>query len=495
MNTITDKARELERIMRENAKGNLSRLGGLGIDEDTGNLTVVPYAGNARTPPAIVHDPDMGGRFGGVDVQVAVIRGDDLEKVMGAATPVRGCAYTLDDEGVAQIVMSSNPLAKGTKSSVVFCTELRTEHLMDKNIRTDDLRFVVHKDSDEEEVTVSEIYNGEYRIVPNVMVIPTKARRFALGCGLLESPILENKKVLFLGCGSMGADMVSHIAQAGVGHIILCDMDRVEASNLNRLRDATLADCGRLKVDVLAERVRGKNPYCEITKVAIDITQNEAMMDELLSGVDLAIVSTDNHASRTIMAKSLERVKRPCIYTRCTTRAESGDILITRPGECCYNCLFTQGADDAVDDWASAKKAGRLAAYARPEDMKHYKALPGISTDISSITSFAARLAIWELAKDDDENPFAELNAEFMGFNYFLFVNRREYVFKSSSWAPFDDSGHGKICPLRWYGARIPRMENCCTCGMAKGMLDSGEEESGLEAMCKAGFAKIANKH
>ena len=132
---------------------------------------------------------------------------------MGAATPVRGCAYTLDDEGVVQIVMSPNPLAKGTKSSVVFCTELQAEHFMGKNILEDDLRFVVHKNSDDEEVAVSEIYNGEYRTVPNVMVIPTKARRFTLGCGLLESPILENKKVLFLGCGSMGADMVSQMDQ------------------------------------------------------------------------------------------------------------------------------------------------------------------------------------------------------------------------------------------------------------------------------------------
>ena len=494
MNTMTDRARELERIMRDNAKGNLSRLGGLGIAEDTGNLTVVRYDGNGHVAPAIVHDPDMGGRFGAGDVQIAVVCADDLKQAMSIATPVSGYAYTLEDEGVSRIVMSPDSLSKGTVSRAVLCTEW--ESWKKAAVDIGNVRYIVHKDSVSGEVSVREICdNGGSRVVPHISVIPERARRYSLGAGLLESSLLENKKVLFLGCGSMGGDMIMHLAQAGTGRLVLCDMDRVESSNLNRLRDATLSDCGRLKVDVLAERVIGKNPYCEITKITSDITQNEVLMDELLCDVDLVIVSTDNHASRTVMAKALERVKRPCVYTRCTTRAEAGDVLITRPGECCYNCLFTQGADDAVDDWAAAKKAGRLAAYARPEDMKHYKVLPGISADISSITSFAARLAIWELVRDDEDNPFAEFNEEFLMFNYFLFVNRREYAFKNSSWAPFNNSGCGKICPQRWYGAAIPRLESCSTCGVAQGMIDDGKEEEGqLEEMCKAGFVNISKQ-
>lgn len=493
MNTMTDKARELEKIMRENARGNICRLGGLGIDEKNGNLTIVPRGGNDGMQHAIVHDPDVGGRFG-CGVSVAVILKDDLKRMSKATTSMDGWEYTIDAEGVTHLSLSPDPTAKGTVSAAMFCLggDLATHQGIDMN----QVRFVVERDVRNGDVSVCEVCsNGERRPIQNVMLIPAREERFALGTGLLESPILECKRVLFLGCGSMGADLVMHLVQAGIGHAVLCDMDRVEASNLNRLRDASLADCGRLKVDVLEERIRGKNPYCDVVKVSSDITQDESMMEELLHEVDLVIVSTDNHASRTLIAKELERIKLPCVFARCTTRAESGDVLITRPGECCYNCLFSQGADDAVDDWASAKKAGRLAAYARPEDMQHYKVLPGISTDITAITSFAARMAIWELLRNEKDNPFGELNKEFMSFNYFLYVNRREYAFKNGAWAPFDDSGQGKVCAQRWYGAKIPRLPSCMTCGTGKGMLDNGEGEDGLlEGMCKRGFSTISDK-
>ena len=323
--------------------------------------------------------------------------------------------------------------------------------------------------------------------VPTVEIIPDRSGMYALGTGLLESPSLKEARALLLGCGSMGSDLALHLAMAGVGKIILVDPDRVEASNLSRLRDAVIADVGRRKVDVLSERILGKNPSCEVVKVGEDITKDAARMDALLAGADVAVVSTDNRASRVLFAHALHAAGKPCIFSRCGVRAENGDCFISRPGEACYECLYGMlgGAHDEVDDWHAAKRAGRIAAYSTPKSMHDFAILPGISADISSITSFAARLVLWELSKSKGNDQFSRFSGEFSTFNFFLFVNRREKFFRNEAWAPFDKS-ENKPCPQRWYGAKVARREDCACCGSRECKIDTGEEDARLlERLCR----------
>ena len=379
-----------------------------------------------------------------------------------------------------RIGREADPLAKGSKDNVVFARKGEAA-----SVSVGDARFVVLLDGIDGVSVVEKTTNGE-RTVPTVELIPDRSGMYTLGTGLLESPSLKDTSIMLLGCGSMGCDIAMHMAMAGVGKIILADPDRVEASNLSRLREAIIADVGRRKVDMLGERILGKNPSCEVVKVCEDIKKNARRMGTLLANSDVAVVSTDNRASRVLFAHALHAVGKPCIFTRCSTRAESGDCFISRPGEACYECLYgTMGVgDDEVDDWTAAKKAGRLAAYCTPESMHDFAILPGISADISSITSFASRLALWELAKTREDDQFTRFNGEFSAFNFFLFVNRREKFFKNDSWAPFDKS-ENKPCPQRWYGAKVPKRDDCACCGNQECKIDTGNEDARfLEKLC-----------
>ena len=414
----------------------------------------------------------------GCDVAMASITESALD--MGGANTAQGFAYTLENEGVVRIVREADPLAKGSKDNVVFARKGEAA-----SVSVGDARFVVLLDGIDGVSVVEKTTNGE-RTVPTVELIPDRSGMYTLGTGLLESPSLKDTSIMLLGCGSMGCDIAMHMAMAGVGKIILADPDRVEASNLSRLREAIIADVGRRKVDMLGERILGKNPSCEVVKVCEDITKNARRMGTLLANSDVAVVSTDNRASRVLFAHALHAVGKPCIFTRCSTRAESGDCFISRPGEACYECLYgTLGVgDDEVDDWTAAKKAGRLAAYCTPESMHDFAILPGISADISSITSFASRLALWELAKTREDDQFTRFNGEFSAFNFFLFVNRREKFFKNDSWAPFDKS-ENKPCPQRWYGAKVPKRDDCACCGNQECKIDTGNEDARfLEKLC-----------
>ncbi len=418
----------------------------------------------------------------GCEVSVAAISESALD--IGNGDVARGFAYTLGNEGVVRLVRDTDPLAKGTKDNAVFARKGESAA-----VSAQDARYVVLLDVDGGVSVIEKTANGN-RTVPSVAIIPDGKGMYALGTGLMESSSLKDARALLLGCGSMGCDIAMHLAMAGVGKIILVDPDRVEASNLGRLRDAVIADVGRRKVDVLEERILGKNPSCKVVKVGEDITKDNERMGALLSETDVAVVSTDNRASRVLFSKALYAAGKPCVFTRCSTRAESGDCFIAHPGHACYECLYkvVGVASEEVDDFSSAKKAGRLAAYCTPEDMGDFAILPGISTDISGITAFASRLVLWELSKAIGNNQFDLFNEEFSTFNYFLFVNRREKYFRTEAWSPFDKSA-GNPCPQRWYGAIIPRLNDCPCCSGHDGMLDNGDEDAALfERMSQGSF-------
>ena len=447
--------------------------------EETGNVVeVMPPAGSTPDSPTQQQERQFGTLLGrsftstfGCDITVASVRGDDL--VRSDVKSMRGYAYTLEGEGVVRIVRGdADVFAKGTADAAVFVWGDSASKPTPK-----DVRYVVSIDENCNASVVENTSTG-VRLIPTILVVPASLAQHSLGFGLIESPLLKDKRVLLLGCGSMGGDVAMHLAMAGVGNLVLVDPDRVEASNLSRLRDAVIADVGRLKVDVLAERIGGKNPCCRVTKVPKDITKANELMDDLLADVDIAVVSTDNRISRILFANALQRANKPCIYTRCSTRAESGDCFISRPGEACYECLYGSvgSAPEEVDDFESAKKSGRLAAYCTPEEMHDFTILPGISTDISAITAFASRMTIWELARSLEENPFSKFTEEFSAFNYFLYVNRREKYFRTEAWAPFDKSAH-RPCPQRWYGAAISRRADCTCCGGRSDELDTGDDD------------------
>ena len=75
---------------------------------------------------------------------------------------------------------------------------------------------------------------------------------------------LSRRRVAVFGLGGVGGHAAEALARAGVGEIDLVDADRVSLSNLNRQLIATLETVGRLKVEVMAERIAQVNPFCKV---------------------------------------------------------------------------------------------------------------------------------------------------------------------------------------------------------------------------------------
>lgn len=91
---------------------------------------------------------------------------------------------------------------------------------------------------------------------------------------------LSESRALIVGLGGVGAYAAEMLARAGVGEMVLLDSDVVGETNRNRQLVALTSTVGRLKCDVLKERLMDINPEIRITTVPEYLT--EANVAELL---------------------------------------------------------------------------------------------------------------------------------------------------------------------------------------------------------------------
>ena len=110
---------------------------------------------------------------------------------------------------------------------------------------------------------------------------------------------LAASKVLVIGCGGLGGNIIEYLARAGVGSLTVVDGDVFEESNLNRQILSTSENIGRKKAMAAAERIRAIDPSLEVTPVCEFLTEENAAA--LMADTDLVIDALDNAASRLVL--------------------------------------------------------------------------------------------------------------------------------------------------------------------------------------------------
>ena len=114
-------------------------------------------------------------------------------------------------------------------------------------------------------------------------------------------------RVAVFGVGGVGGHAAEALARTGIGKIALIDADTVSVSNLNRQIIALESTVGRVKVEVMKERILDINPSCEV--ITRDMFYSEENADEMdLSEYDYIIDAIDTVKSKLLLverAKSL----------------------------------------------------------------------------------------------------------------------------------------------------------------------------------------------
>ena len=156
--------------------------------------------------------------------------------------------------------------------------------------------------------------------------------------------------VLIIGVGGIGCASANYLASSGVGHLMLCDFDTVDDTNLGRQVLYGPADIGAPKADVAAAGLARINPGIRITAIAERLAG--AALADAVGGADVVLDGSDNFATRFQVNDASVATGR-CLISGSAIRLE-GQLAVFGPDyqrSPCYRCLYAE-ADESLDNCA-----------------------------------------------------------------------------------------------------------------------------------------------
>ncbi|MEG0050599.1 MAG: tRNA threonylcarbamoyladenosine dehydratase [Terrisporobacter sp.] len=117
---------------------------------------------------------------------------------------------------------------------------------------------------------------------------------------------LNKSNVIIFGVGGVGSFATEALVRAGVGNITIVDFDDVDITNINRQLPALHSTVGKLKVDVMKERLLDINPELNIRTVAK--MYNKETTDEILvEDYDYVIDAIDMVTSKILLVEECNK--------------------------------------------------------------------------------------------------------------------------------------------------------------------------------------------
>lgn len=111
---------------------------------------------------------------------------------------------------------------------------------------------------------------------------------------------LNDKHVLVVGLGGVGAYAAEMIARAGIGHMTIVDGDTISNSNINRQLPALHSQIGKPKAEVMAQRLRDINPDIDLT-VIDEFIKDERMRQLLDNKYDYVVDAIDTISPKVFL--------------------------------------------------------------------------------------------------------------------------------------------------------------------------------------------------
>lgn len=137
--------------------------------------------------------------------------------------------------------------------------------------------------------------------------------------------LFSRANICVIGIGGVGSWVAEALARTGIGNITLIDMDEVCITNTNRQIHALHQNIGKLKTDVMAQRILAINPECHVICVD-DFITSDNIIKLLDRGFSYVIDAIDNARIKAALLSYCYRHKIPVV----TTGATGGKIDPTK---------------------------------------------------------------------------------------------------------------------------------------------------------------------
>jgi len=152
---------------------------------------------------------------------------------------------------------------------------------------------------------------------------------------------VSKAKVMVVGAGALGNEILKNLTLVGIGHILIIDFDVVEAANLTRSVLFRAEDIGKLKAEVAARRLKEINPDVKVACVCGDITTDVGL--GVFRSLDVVLVGVDNFGARIFVNRACFKVGTPWINGGIQELV--GEFHVYIPGDgACYECNLPQEA-------------------------------------------------------------------------------------------------------------------------------------------------------
>ncbi|HEV8067490.1 MAG TPA: ThiF family adenylyltransferase [Planctomycetaceae bacterium] len=206
--------------------------------------------------------------------------------------------------------------------------------------------------------------------------------RFEL-IGWWEQERLAAAKVLLLGAGALGNEILKNLALLGVGRVYVADLDTVENSNLSRSVLFREQDCGRPKAEVVAERARDVYPEMQIGWARANIVYDLGL--GIYRWADVILGGLDNREARVAINQAAAKCSKPWIDGAIERLDGVARVFDPATGPC-YECTMNE------TDWKMLR-ARRSCALLNRDQMLDGK-VPTTPTTASVIAGIQCQEAV-----------------------------------------------------------------------------------------------------
>jgi molybdopterin/thiamine biosynthesis adenylyltransferase len=194
---------------------------------------------------------------------------------------------------------------------------------------------------------------------------------------------LNDAKVLLIGVGALGNEILKNLALLGVGNVFLADLDTVENSNLSRSILFRAEDCGQSKAHVAARRALEIYPEMRLQPFQGDIVHD--LGQGVYRWADVILGGLDNREARVAINRAASRAGKVWIDGAIEQLGGVARVFDPACGPC-YECTMNDV------DWKMLEVRRSCALLSRAE-MEHGK-VPTTPTTASVIAGIQTQEAV-----------------------------------------------------------------------------------------------------